>query len=169
MERSKAPAWTTLVVRAPAILAVGAGLCLLGMVGVVTAGVIMRYVFGNPILGVNEIVQLVAVALAMLALPHATATGAHVRVDLLDKAMGRWGRLAADIFSRALSITALFFLCRQAWSKAAEAAEFGDVTNMLQLPLAPVYATIMIGMTLCALVFAAEILAKLLGWSVDND
>ena len=39
-------------------LTVIGGLCLLGMVVVVTAGVVSRYVFGAPLLGVNEIVEL---------------------------------------------------------------------------------------------------------------
>ena len=139
------------------------------MVLLVSVGVVLRYVFGAPLLGVNEIVQLVAVALAMLALPHCTGTGAHVCVDLFDRLLGRWGRLVGDLVSRSLSIVALCFLCRQAWSKAGEAIEFGDVTNMLELPLWPFYGVIFVGMGLCALVYAAEILALTVGWRRDDD
>lgn len=169
MQRSKILAWSALAGQVPALLAVGAGICLVAMVGVITAGVIMRYVVGNPLLGVNEIVQLIAVALAMLALPYATSSGAHVRVDLLDAALGRWGRLFGDLLTRALTITALVILCRRAWSKAAEALEFGDVTNMLELPLWPVYGAVFAGMGLCVLVFAVQVLALLTGWSPRND
>jgi TRAP-type C4-dicarboxylate transport system permease small subunit len=161
------PAWAARVARAPGILAVAAGICLTTMVVVVCAGVVLRYVFGAPLLGVNEIVQLIAVALAMLALPYCTAENHHVRVDLFDKPLGHWGRMFGDILTRVLSITVLWHLCGRAWEKAAEAAEFGDVTNMLELPLWPVYGAIFVGMGLCALVFAAQIVARILGWIDD--
>ena len=148
--------------RVPAALAVGAGICLMTMVAVVTTGVILRYVFGAPLLGLNEVVQLLAVALAMLALPHCTQSGGHVRVDLFDGVLGRFGRFAGDVLSRALTVVALFHLCRQAWAKSAEAIEFGDATNMLELPLWPFYGAILTGMALCALVYLADIAALVL-------
>ena len=160
--------WSARAGQVPVLLNLGAGICLVAMVAVIAAGVVMRYIVGNPLMGVNEIVQTIAVALAMLALPQATATGAHVSVDLLDRALGRWGRWFGDILSRVLSITVLGHLCLRALAKTREAAEYGDVTNMLQL-LWPVYAAILFGMGLCALVFAAQILGLLLGGAPDND
>lgn len=162
------PTWTAFVAQVPVVLAVGAGLCLFTMVAVVSIGVILRYVFGAPLLGVNEIVQLIAVALAMLALPYCTSTGTHVQVDLFDRLLGRWGRLFGDLLSRSLSVIALWFVCGQAWRKAAEAIEFGDVTNMLELPLWPFYGAILLGMGLCALVYVAEIIGLLLGWKTES-
>jgi TRAP-type C4-dicarboxylate transport system permease small subunit len=152
-------AWQDRARRIPAALAFGAGLCLVAMVAVVSLGVILRYVFGAPLLGVNEIVQLIAVALVMLALPYCTSTGSHVRVDLFDPVLGRTGRLLGDLVSRSLSVVALLFLCRRAWSKTAEAREFGDATNMLALPLWPVYGAILAGLALCAAVYLVEIAA----------
>ena len=169
MALPKQPAWSARVGRAPTLLAVGAGVCLIAMVAVVSLGVILRYVFGAPLLGVNEIVQMIAVALAMLALPYCTSSRAHVRVDLFDRPLGRGGRLFGDLLSRGLSLLTLYFLCGQAWSKAADAIEFSDVTNMLKLPLWPFYGAIFAGMALCALVYAAEILALLFGWRRDYD
>ncbi len=146
------------------VLAIGAGICLLAMVAVVMTGVVLRYVFGAPLMGVNEIVQLIAVALAMLALPYCTSSGTHVQVDLFDRVLGRWGRLCGDILSRVLSVVALYFICSQAWRKAGEAIEFGDVTNMLQMPLWPFYGAILLGMGICAIVYVFEIIALVLGW-----
>jgi TRAP-type C4-dicarboxylate transport system permease small subunit len=169
VSRLKQPAWSARVGQVPALLAVGAGICLVAMVAVVALGVILRYVVGNPIMGVNEIVQLIAVALAMLALPYCTSSGTHVSVDLFDRPLGRWGRLFGDLLSRCLSVVALFFLCRQAWTKAAKAVEFGDVTNMLQLPLWPIYGAIFAGMALCGLVYAVEVFALIVGRRRDDD
>ena len=161
--------WATRIAQIPGLRAVGAGLCLVAMVVVVSAGVILRYVFGAPLLGVNEIVQLVAVALVMMALPYATQSGAHVRVDLFDKPLGKWGRFFGDLLSRVLAIVTLYVLCGQAWKKAAEAIEFGDTTNMLAIPLWPVYGAICAGMALCAVVFAIQIVALIFGWKTGND
>ena len=147
-----------------ATLALGAvaGVLLLLMTGLISVAVIMRYIIGQPILGVNEIVQLNAVALAMLALPHATHSGAHVRADIFDPMLGRWGRWLADIFTRVISIIALGFLVQRAWDKALDAHEYGDATNMLGLPIWPVYGLIVLGMALCILVFALQVAELLL-------
>ncbi|MEM9104365.1 MAG: TRAP transporter small permease [Pseudomonadota bacterium] len=165
----KRPSWSARVGQVPVVLAVGAGICLVAMVAVVMLGVVMRYAIGSPLLGVNEIVQLIAVALAMLALPYCTASGAHVRVDLFDHILGRSGRLLSGLLFRVLVIVALFFLCRRAWTKAAEAIEFGDVTNMLQLPLWPFYGAVFAGIALCALVYLFEAFALIVGWRSADE
>jgi TRAP-type C4-dicarboxylate transport system permease small subunit len=143
--------------RATLILAAAAGVSLLFMVVLVAAGVVLRYAFALPILGLNEIVQLNSVVVLMLALPWATAEGAHVRVDVLDRAIGRWGRLFGDLASRALSALVLGVLAWRAALKALDALKYGDATNMLGLPIWPFTLTLALGMALCAAVFAVQI------------
>lgn len=149
--------WPDLFGRATLILAVLAGILLVFMMVLITSAVLMRYVAGQPILGVNEIVQLTAVALTMLALPYATYTMNHVRADIFDPALGRWGRFVADIGSRLVSIFVLGHLVRRAWFKALDAYEYGDATNMLSLPIWPLYALILVGVSVSILVFAMQI------------
>lgn len=151
-------AWSDLFDRATLVLAAIAGAGLLFMVALIGSAVIMRYVVGQPILGVNEILQLIAVALAMLALPYATQSRTHVRAGIFDTVLGRWGRMAGDIVTRILSIVALCVLVDRAWRKAADALEFGDSTNMLGLPVWPLFGLVAAGMSLCVLVFAVQIL-----------
>ncbi|MFC2968498.1 TRAP transporter small permease [Acidimangrovimonas pyrenivorans] len=153
------PFWLTAIERANRLLAGLAAAILLGLVAIVFAGVVSRYLFARPILGLNEVVQLTAVALVMLGLPHCTAARGHVTVDVLDNAIGRLGRLAGDILSRIVSLLVLSALVRRAVAKALDAHEFGDVTNMLSLPLWPFYAAIAAGMGLSALVLAAQMIA----------
>lgn len=137
------------------------GACLLFMMGLIAFAVVMRYAVGQPLLGVNEIVQLTAVAVVMAGLPYCTFHSGHVRVDVFDKQIGRWGRLFGDLVSRLLSITALTILCRRAVLKALDAWEFGDVTNMLGLPLWPFYAILSVGVGLCAIIYAEQIIVAL--------
>jgi TRAP-type C4-dicarboxylate transport system permease small subunit len=154
--------------RATLILAMAAGVSLLFMVVLISTGVLMRFVFAQPILGLNEIVQLNSVAVVMLALPWATAEGAHVRVDVLDRAIGRAGRYAGDLLSRGLSAFVLAVLVWRAALKALDALKYGDATNMLGLPVWPFYAILALGMALCVIVLAVQIAALLAGGPRDE-
>jgi TRAP-type C4-dicarboxylate transport system permease small subunit len=143
--------------RANLALALCAGLCLLVMVVLIAVGVVLRYAFAQPILGLNEIVQLTSVAVVMLALPWATAEGAHVRVDVLDRVIGRKGRVVGDIATRSLSATVVMVLVWRAGLKALDAFKYGDATNMLNLSLWPFYVILGMGMALCVIVLLGQI------------
>lgn len=155
--RRSLEAWSGRLDAATRYLTAIGGFCLLAIVAVVTLGVVMRYGFGEPILGVNEVVQLAAVALVMAALPYCTAREEHVAVDVFEGWLGRWGRFFGDIVSRLLSGIVLAVLCRRAVFKALDAWEWGDATNMLQMPIWPFYAILAAGSGLCVLVFAMQL------------
>lgn len=148
--------------RASGALAVVAGFCLIVLMLMIVGGVVMRYGFGKPILGMNELIKMTSVATIMAALPYATFHRAHVRVDVFDPMIGRWGRLCGDVVSRLLSIFVLSVLSYRAALRALEAIEFGDVTNMLGLPQWPFYAILSCGAVLCATIFAVQILERVL-------
>ena len=157
-----------LVDRATLILAMAAGVSLLFMVVLIAAGVVLRFAFAQPILGLNEIVQLTSVAVVMLALPWATAEGAHVRVDALDRAIGRTGRYLGDLASRSVSVFVLAVLVWRAALKSLDALKYGDATNMLGLPIWPFYAILALGMALCVLVLLVQIASLLAGGPSDE-
>lgn len=137
-------------------LAVIAAVALLFLVTIISIGVILRYAFNVPILGLNEINQLTALTLVMAALPYCTAQRGHVGVDVFDNAIGRVGRLVGDIGSRLLSGFVLSVLAQRAALKALDAREFGDTTNMLDLPIWPFYSILAFGIALCVIVMAAQ-------------
>lgn len=157
------PARSNLFDRAVLGLAWVGAACLLALVAVIAAGVAMRYLFGQPILGSNEIVQLTAVALAMCALPWCTAAGGHVGVDVFDGVLGARGRLFGDLLCAALSIFVLGKLAHRAGIKALDALEWGDATNMLGLPIWPFHALLAAGAALSALVFVLRAFGMLTG------
>lgn len=162
-------AWSTLFGQATRVLAALAGVILVFMVGLIAFGVLMRYVVGQPILGINEIVQLAAVALAMLALPYTTHVRGHVRADIFDRPLGPRGRFAGDLMTRTLSIVTLWVLAGRAWDKALDALEFGDATNMLGLPIWPVYGFVALAIALTLVVLALQLLAILLSGKAMDD
>ncbi|MCB1331214.1 MAG: TRAP transporter small permease [Maritimibacter sp.] len=162
-------AWSARFGRATAWLTVLSAVILLFMVGLIGFGVIMRYVVGQPILGINEIVQLGAVALVMTALPYTTHVRGHVRADIFDGPLGHWGRFAGDLLTRALSIATLWVLVGRAWDKALDALEFGDETNMLGLPIWPVYGFIAGAVALTIVVMALQFLTILFSGEAMDD
>lgn len=161
MSLFSARVWSRLFGHATYVLAWIGGICLLFMMGLIAVAVVMRYVVGQPLLGVNEIVQLTAVAVVMAALPYCTFHNGHVRVDVFDRFIGHRGRLIGDVGSRLLSISVLGVLCHRAVLKALDAWEFDDVTNMLGLPLWPFYAILAAGVGLCVVVYAEQIAVEL--------
>lgn len=162
-------AWSTRFGQATRILAALAGLLLVFVVGLISFGVVMRYVVGAPILGINEIVQLSAVALVMLALPFTTHVRGHVRADIFDRPLGAGGRFLGDLLTRTLSVVVLWVLLGRAWDKAADALEFGDETNMLGLPIWPVYGFIAVAVGLTILVIAFQALILLFSGKAFDD
>jgi len=155
--RNIAERWSAAMNGATLYLTVIGGLCLVAIVVVVSVGVVMRYAFGTPLLGVNEFVQLTAVALVMSALPFCTAQQDHVAVDVFERFLGRWGRFAAGILTRLLSGFVLAVLTQRAIAKALDALEWGDATNMLRMPIWPFYGILAAGAGLCVLIFALQI------------
>ncbi len=162
MMRKTAAALSNVTERATAILAVIGGIALISLVVLIVVGVVMRYALGQPIMGSNEIIQLTAVALVMSALPYCTSLNGHVGVDVFDRFLGFFGRRAGDVLARALSGWVLTVLCQRAVLKALDAAEFGDATNMLGLPLWPFYAILAAGTGLVVLIFFIQCLEVIL-------
>lgn len=138
----------------PAALSIVA---LLIMMTVTFVSVLTRYLFNMPLLGNNEIVQLMAVSLAMLGMPYATLTEAHVRVDVLDRKIGRYGRFIGDIVARCLAGFVLVVILQRSWLKMLDTITYGDATNMLRIPLWPFYGLILIGMGLYLAILAVQL------------
>ena len=101
---------------------------------------------------------LLGVALVMLAMPAASLRGDHVAVDVLDNAIGRWGRFFGDILSRSIGMYLLSNLAWRAWLKLLDAKEFADLTNMLRIPLWPFYGLLALGSLLFALVLLLQLI-----------
>lgn len=121
-------------------------------------GVITRYVFNAPILGSNEVIQLVSIPLVMLALAATAQRDEHVRVDVFDEHIGRWGRFLGDIFSRAVGVYLMYLLTWRSWVKLGEALEYNDLSNMLRLPFWPFYGLMALGSAAYAVILALQII-----------
>lgn len=150
-------AHSTMVEWADRLFIVGSAIGLGVMLMTTVFGVIARYVFDAPLLGNNEIVQLALVAMVMLAMMPAARNDAHIRVDVLDYVIGSKGRLFGDVLARAISLYVLGRLALRSWTQLLDAAEFGDATNMLAIPIWPFYGLIVFGFLCYALFLALEL------------
>lgn len=99
-----------------------------------------------PIHGTQEITELAMAALIMLAIPYCTLTKGHVHVDVLDGLLGRTGRWLSDLLIASISMVVLGFLIWNTSLKVADTYRYADVTNLLAIPLWPVYVLLVASM-----------------------
>jgi TRAP-type transport system small permease protein len=143
------------------------GLLLVGIMLLMTTDVFFRYILNQPIVGVQELVQLGIALVVMLAMPHCARQNSHIKVDVFDQVLGPRGRAFGDGLSRLVGACVLALLVYKASLKALDAWEYEDVTNMLELPVWPVYAAISLGMGLYVLVLLLELYEQLFSREAD--
>jgi len=147
--------------RALRLAALIGGFALFLIMGLVAVSVIFRYVLGMPIFGSQEIVEIGMSVVVMLAMPFTSFSGSHIRVDIFDRRLGAAGRFFGDLISRTVGIFVLGLLVRKTWDKALDAHEYGDVTNMIEIPVWIAYGAITFGMGLFILVLAGQIVGQI--------
>ena len=150
-------------------LAAVSGAVLFGLMCLVSYAVFRRYVMNDPVLGDAELVQIGMSLVVMMAMPYATANGAHIRVDIFDRHIGVWGRFLGDLMARSIGSFILFLLIEKTWDKALDAHEYGDVTNMIEIPVWIAYGAITIGMGGYATVLVVQLIAQLLSGVRDYE
>ena len=151
------------------VLAAVSGAVLFGLMCLVSYAVFRRYVMNDPVLGDAELVQIGMSLVVMMAMPYATANGAHIRVDIFDRHIGVWGRFLGDLMARSIGSFILFLLIEKTWDKALDAHEYGDVTNMIEIPVWIAYGAITIGMGGYATVLVVQLIAQLLSGVRDYE
>ena len=142
-------------------LAAAGGAILFLIMCLVSYSVIRRYVLNDPLLGDVELVEIGMSLVVMLAMPFATLSGAHIRVDILDARIGEWGRFLGGLLARGVGMVVLLLLVGKTWDKTFDAVEYNDVTNMMEIPVWIPYGAITIGMGLYAAILAWQLLLQL--------
>ena len=142
-------------------IAVASGFVLAALMLLVSWSVFARYVLNAPILGDQELVEIGMSLVVMMAMPFATTTGSHIRVDIFDRRLGAAGRFVCDLLARVIGAYVLFLLIGKTWDKALDAYEYNDVTNMIEIPVWIAYGAITAGMGLFALILALQVVDQL--------
>jgi TRAP-type transport system small permease protein len=114
-----------------------AALILLGLMMLTAVDVVSRYIFNWPLRGAFELTELGLLVLIFAGLPLASRRGEHVTLDFIDRPLGP--RLA-DIWRRVVEVIVglvILGLSWQIWLKAGKIYGYGDVTDVLRVPVGP--------------------------------
>ena len=119
------------------------------MMIVTAVDVVGRYFFNKPLAGGFEITEIGLALLIYCALPLVSARREHIVIDTFDVFMSPGVKTFLNRLSDVVCFVALSGVGYILFRRAVRVAEYGDTTNVLLLPLAPVVYT-MSGMIVVA-------------------
>jgi TRAP-type C4-dicarboxylate transport system permease small subunit len=114
-----------------------AGICFFSMMALVLANIIMRNVFGQPILGTVEIVGLLAATGLGFALANCEMTDFNISMDIVTERLSRRKRI---VIETAIYFISLCFWAIVAWRVfiyASTSFANGRVTATASIPVFP--------------------------------
>ena len=108
------------------------------MMMITAVDVIGRYVLNKPLTGGFEITEMLLAALIYCGLPLVSQRREHIVIDTFDPLMSARVKRALDVVAEIVCSLTLGGIGYLIFRRAARVAEYGDTTNVLKLPLAPV-------------------------------
>lgn len=140
-----------------------AALAVLAMCLLVTGAVLVRYVFGLPVVWVPEIVGYLMVALVFLALGETMLAGGHIKIDLFVGRLPKRPRDVIELFTLTLSIGVAGFFTWHGANTMLRSLEYGrrDAFGALNLPLYIPQAALPVGLSVLTLVVILLVCRKL--------
>ncbi len=144
---SEPPRRRTLADRLVDLCSGAAGIFLFALMMVTVVDVVGRYFFGAPLPGGFELTEFIMAAIVYAGLPPVSKRDGHITIDLLDEVTPP--RLVAprDILVQIACAGCFGVFAWRLWLLGNQIAEYGDVTEYLRLPQAPI---IYLGALLCA-------------------
>jgi TRAP-type C4-dicarboxylate transport system permease small subunit len=118
-------------------LGAASALVLFSMMLITAVDVIGRYVFNKPLGGGFELTEMMLAALIYCGLPLVSKRREHIVIDTFDPFMSRGVKRWLDVFADVVCFLTLSGIGVLIFRRAARVAEYGDTTNVLKLPLAP--------------------------------
>ena len=139
------------------------------MMALITADIVLRFVFGAPISGVTEIVEISIVIIVYLQLTHTLKVGRMTRSDALYSSILRRyppvGHIMGVLFSLA-GIGLMIAIIKGGWPKWIQAYEGGHFignTGVFTFPEWPQRLILVIGCAMLAIQFALLALDNIRG------
>ena len=152
--------WPDRIVRATDVAATAAayiaGVVLVLLMLLTTADVVGRYFFNSPLSGVFDLTHFAVSIMVYLGLAYCAVRGAHVVIELLYDKLPRVGRLLLD---RATNIAGCILFGLISWRTAVQAVtvrDMGEASQMMELPLFPLYCLVAFGSALFAWVLGLK-------------
>jgi TRAP-type C4-dicarboxylate transport system permease small subunit len=117
--------------------------------------------FFGPIIGGQEIAELLMLILIVFGLSYCAFRRGHIRVDLILQHVSKKASLRFDIFAYLLSFIFYFFICWQAVQFGIDNIRDKSVTTILFIPHPPFNFILAIGAGLVALVFLRDLFTSI--------
>ena len=134
-----------------------AAIVLFALMAMTCVDVVGRFFFNAPLDGATELTQLMMGVIVFAILPTVCYREEHVSVDLLDLWMpSRWINRRQCILNGLMAVM-LAFVAWRVWISADFMVEYGDATEFLGIPYAPItyFIAIMNGAAAIAFLFNA--------------
>jgi TRAP-type transport system small permease protein len=133
-------------------MAIVAGSVILFISFLIVMNVSLRYLTGNAIIGVEEIIQVGMVPVIFLSIGYCGQIGGHIRVDILEPYMSRNFRRVVDPIIRIIGAVAFAAMAWQAVQSGYMAGEFNELSNIRKIPHQPIWFLLAIGATFAAVI-----------------
>jgi len=133
---------------------------LLGLMFMVVAEVVSRYIFNNPIDGYIDFMEMMMTVLVFLTLAYCHREGGHIRMEIFMTRVVKGGRPydALEVFHSVVSLVAFGTIAYFMVGKAIEAYVINDVSLSIAFPMWPAKALIAIGAIFLCLRFIMHII-----------
>ncbi len=131
-------------------LLTGLGLLVIAAVCLNFANVVGRYVFGQAIFGADEIQTYMMVWMAFLGAVVVGWRNAHLRMDVLVRALPQAVQTALRIVELGLLIATASLVAAQSWKFVITMAELDRRSDAAEIPMSIPHAAVAIGFTLIA-------------------
>lgn len=155
------------------ILAGIAGLSLLTMMGMIVVNVFFRYVVGNPLVGIHDLVQLSMVVIVFFSLAYTGLKGAHIAVDLFSPALARirprWADMLLYRSVMLIAAVTMFWVAYLSLNRMFKSELMREASNMIGVPHYPFYGIIALGLAVYGLVLLAEAVRGQRSWSPAKE
>lgn len=136
---------------------------LLFMTVITTIDVFARYLFNNPILGSNELVESAMVVFVYGAMAHATIARSHICANVLDPVLSKRQREILGAFAFALAgITFALMTWRTIIEAGAAMTNLQEqITLTLRMPIGPLYIFIAFGLVMLCIEIVFDVLRRI--------
>jgi len=128
------------------------------MMAITAVDVTGRYVFNKPLPGGFEMTELLLAALIYCGLPLVSWRREHIVIDTFDRYFPPGLKRALDVVAEVICAATLSGVGYLIFRRAARVAEYGDTTNVLKLPLAPIVYLMGVMIVVAALIHLSLIL-----------
>ncbi|MBI2832772.1 MAG: TRAP transporter small permease [Chloroflexi bacterium] len=127
------------------------------MVGVVTYGVLMRYIFKSPTAFAIELPSLLFIAAIAFCLGYTQLHKRHVRVELVTSRLPAKLQYALHLLSSVVVVGYSAFVVWSLWRRFVQYAAVNEVARESRIPVAPFVFAIVLGVVFLALQVIIEV------------